>query len=270
MNNRYEQYWHALWHPVPIRRAILASLILHLLIVLGVTQAAPRRTEPPRRVISSLQFVAPPSPEPPQKETQPEPPKPEPEPEPPKPDPPKPEPKPDPPKPKVAKQEPKPEPVKKPEPKPEPPKKPDPPKPKPEPKKKEPEPEQIKVAKNVPKPEVKPKAHSGAKIVNDKLPDVLDGWARLVQRKVYRVYTVPGGVRMTEDKNEALVAFTVDRNGNLLAKPKIIQHASDKSLGQSGLRAILAAAPLPPLPEQVSFSSIGRPCGGTVEAHAVR
>lgn len=253
MNNRYEQYWHAIWHPVPIQRAILASLVLHLLIVLSVTNAAPRKIDPPRKIAYNVSFVAPPSPEPPLEEPTPEPPKPEPKPEPPPPPPPEPEP--EPPEPVVEKPKPEPAP-----PKPEP-KKPDPPKvepkpvpkpPKPEPKK--PEPKPVKVAKDVPKPEVQQKKQSGAQIVDDRLPDALDGWARLVQRKVSRVWTIPGGIRMSGDATEALVSFTVDRNGNIIRPPKVIKHASDKSVAESGIRAILAAAPLPPLPEQMAIT----------------
>ena len=70
-----------------------------------------------------------------------------------------------------------------------------------------------------------------------------------MKRKVDRVWVLPGGMRLEPDKNFAIIEFYVDRQGNLLDTPKVVQQASDPALSESGLRALLLAAPLPPLPE---------------------
>jgi len=187
--------------------------------------------------------------------------------------------KPNPPKPSEPKPDLKPEP--KPEPRPEP--KPAPPKPEPKPK---PKPE-VKPDK---KPETKLAARSGNKPVsrpspksaregspgsvagdrrgNDAFanenapmkpginlpegtPTMVDGWARLVQMKVEKFWQIPAGVRVGGAGNEAIVTFMVDRQGNLIEKPQVVKEADDLELGESGVRAIELAAPLPPLPEDL-------------------
>lgn len=183
----------------------------------------------------------------------------------PTPPPPPPEPKEEP-EPEVKKEEPKPLPepvkeapaekkkeeVKKPEPK------------KPEPKKEEPkkppkEVEQPKLAKLDPeRPPETPRGKTDAKIkkgekdtpgINVKaLPSALGAWARLVQRKVERVWVIPGGLRLTTE-NSAVISFWVDRGGNLVGEPIVRDDGGAPALAQSGLDAIKAAAPFPPLPD---------------------
>jgi TonB family protein len=82
-------------------------------------------------------------------------------------------------------------------------------------------------------------------------PTVLDGWARLVQMKVEKFWQIPAGMRVGGAENEAVVTFTVDRQGNLIEKPQVVKEADDPELGESGARAIELAAPLPPLPEDL-------------------
>jgi len=94
---------------------------------------------------------------------------------------------------------------------------------------------------------------SEAKIV-ERLPTELDVWGSLVQRKVERLWVVPGGIALDAEETTAEVSFVVDRDGNLVGDPIIIKHASDLRLGESGLRAILLAAPFPPLPESFARS----------------
>ena len=59
---------------------------------------------------------------------------------------------------------------------------------------------------------------------------------------------------LEEDDDEALVSFWVDRSGNLMGPPEIVKHATNRSLGESGVRAIKLAAPLPPLPIEFAAS----------------
>jgi len=80
------------------------------------------------------------------------------------------------------------------------------------------------------------------------VPGVLNAWAGLVQRKVLKVWQEPAGVRLAPGQNQVLVTFWVDRQGNIIGQPQVSQPA-DPLLDESGINAILAAAPLPPLPE---------------------
>ena len=205
--------------------ALVFSVVMHVTGWAIVAQTRQRAPKPPIPITYEVRFVAETPPEPVEPEPE-EPTPPEPEPEPPKPEP-KPEPPPEPKKeePIVVAKEPKPEP------KPQPPKKPEPPKPKPE----------------VEKPP--PPKETGAKIQRE-LPSILNAWGRLVQRKVEKYWTVPGGLRIREDSDEALISFWVNRDGILIGRPEIMKHGSDKALAESGVRAILRAAPLPPLPPE--------------------
>ncbi len=255
-----------------LSRALLGSIGVHLLVVLAAAYVPEKAPPTPKMIAYDVEFVSaqeneseaeapaaevtPPAPEP-------EPPPPEPEPEP-EPEPPKPEPEPEP----VAKEEPAPEPE--PEPKKE--EKPEPPKPEPkkvEPKKVEPKkeppketpkaeavtPKPVQVAKATPtlQPAEAPNepASSGPQL-KQQLPSALNGWARLVQRKVDKFWSVPGGIRATGDGAEAVISFWIDRQGRLIGRPEIIENGADPALAESGVRAVMAANPLPPLPDSYS------------------
>jgi outer membrane biosynthesis protein TonB len=207
----------------------------------SIEQAVP--PEPPK--------PEPPKPEPKVEPPKPEPPKPAPKDEPPKPEPPQPEPKVEPPKPEPPKPEPKPEPPKpEPKPKPEkkpPEKKPEPPKPKPpEPKKEStPPPKKQETVNQQP---VTPSAGPKAQVAN-LLPPELEWWARQVQRKIEDVWVVPDGIKIDNENSVAEVSFWVNRNGELIEQPKVVKEASDPALAESGVRAILLAAPFPRFPD---------------------
>ena len=104
------------------------------------------------------------------------------------------------------------------------------------------QPERIKIAKR----EGTPKAGLALK---EELPHILNFWARSVRKKVERQWAVPGGVQMNATATEATVSFWVNRAGQIMGEPEIVKHATDKRLGLSGVQAIKAAAPFPPLPE---------------------
>ena len=193
------------------------------------TRFRPRLPEPPKEEPKIA-----PEPEPAKEEPTPEPPKEEPE---PKPEPPKEEPK-------VAKVE-EPKPVPKPEPKKEPePLKKEPPKEAP-PKKEPAKPQPTQIAKNfdavepssLPQSTQTPKKigppKTGAAISNA-LPSALDGWSRLVQRKVERYWEVPGGVRVGPDGDEAVIAFWVDRQGSVNRTARDHQRGPGPDSGEVG------------------------------------
>jgi len=221
MNSYYHQYRQGLWATDRLRRAVLISLMAHLVLGLVAFQAFKHPRPVFRQNIYHVQFVPIQPPETP-KEKEPETPVPqEPEPE----------------------LEPEPEPKPKPEPEPK-------PKPKVEPRPKPPKPKPKSAPKPESKPAPKPKTPAPTGItMKQKLPSVLDVWGRLVQRKVEKYWEVPPGIRLDLDNNEAEVAFWVGRDGDLLGEPQVVKHASDTALGESGVRAIKLSAPLPPLPE---------------------
>ncbi len=90
-------------------------------------------------------------------------------------------------------------------------------------------------------------------------PTFLDGWAKMVQMKVEKIWQPPADVNVSGVDDKALVSFWVDREGNLIGKPEIMKHASDAQLGESGLRAILEVVPLPPLPEDFTLKKAVEP-----------
>jgi outer membrane biosynthesis protein TonB len=231
MEHNYDHNWRSLWKRRPLRIAVGVSVIAHAVAFGALLYRHQDKILPPIPVTYSVQYSALPEPETIAPEI-PEPPIPELE--PPKPPPPPPEPKPDPPKKKPEKPK-----VKK---KPDPPKKKEEPKPKPKP---EPEPKKEPPPKKPPTP---PKAG----IQSDELPSVLNTWGRLVQRKVAKFWVVPGGVHLEEGNAKAVISFWVNREGRIVAGPTVSEAASDPALGESGIRAVLAAAPFPRLPKNFS------------------
>ncbi len=85
--------------------------------------------------------------------------------------------------------------------------------------------------------------------VANPLPPELEWWARQVQRKIESVWVVPSGIKIDSENNIAEVSFWVNRNGELLEPPVVTKPASDPELGESGVRAILLAAPFPRFPD---------------------
>jgi colicin import membrane protein len=267
-------YWQDRGGGNRIFRAVVISLVFHLTLVTGLYFVATYKSSFVMPATLQIRYIPYPKGEPQKKsgedkqaktppkaaEPKPEPP-PEPKPAPPKPEPPKPEPKPEPPKPEPPKPEPpKPEPKSEPKPKPE--AKPD-----------------AKAAKDT-RPKTEPKSGLGPSprsaveakpglkagdregspkdwmedapmktgiTMPEGLPTVLDSWARAVQKKVEKFWQTPSGIDLKGD-NQALVSFWVDRQGNLVKKPEVVKAAGDAILGESGVRAIELAAPLPPLP----------------------
>jgi len=238
MHDLYTDYWRSLRSGSHLRIPLVLSLIAHLTVVAFVAKAAFQSPPAPIPIAYEVQLITAPTPEP-EPEVAPvkAPPEPEPEPEPEPPPKPKPKPKPKPePEPKkvVAKKE-----EKKPDPPPE-------PKPKPKPK---PEVKKVPVEKPTPQPEVVAKAPPPKMgVQREQLPPLLNAWGRSVQRKVEKYWIVPGGISLSEANQEVHISFWVDRDGRLLERPKIVKDAMDPALGESGIRSILMAEPLPPLP----------------------
>lgn len=224
----YQEYWKRNKDSKRIRKAFIFSILIHIVIFVPFYFYKFRTPEPIPLVFQvSLENPVPDKPI--TQENPPEPPKPE----PPKPEPPKPEP----PKPKPEKTPP----VEKPK------EKPEPPKPKPEPKK-EPSPP-TKEQKPTPKQESAPAPTAPKAQVANPLPPELEWWARQVQRKIEYAWEVPSGIKIDSENNIAEVSFWVNRNGELIESPIVTKQASDPELGESGVRAILLAAPFPRFPD---------------------
>lgn len=268
----------------PLRNSVVVSVGLHVSLVCGTillfqwgTQLNPVTIQmgpigdPTAAESDKAPGLGQPKPEPPPEPPKPDPPKPD----PPKPDPPKPEP-PKPPEPK--KEEKKPEPVKeekKPEPK-KPEKKPEPPKKETDKTKADPSAKKDPKAKpgdsktktaatpkkTVPgkpgSPDGLPSQSGPAKpgVRNEGMPSFLDGWCRNLQRKVESVWVMPEGMLLPADNRFAEVEFWVDRAGNLQDTPRVVKEAGDPALGESGVRAIMMAAPFPPLPDAFERTSL--------------
>ena len=270
MGALYHSNWNMRWNRRSLRRAVWLSLFVHVAAGAAIVRSYQRVQVEPIPISYEVQFAAPPSSAPPVEEAKAAPP---PKPQPPVPDPPKeperkpepqkkPEPKPEPKKEpeKVAKVEKKEEPKKvepkkeekKPEPKPKAEKKPEPEKKTSADTEKMPAPEKLAMATPAPpsKPvsEVQSDTPQKTGVKTNQLPNILNAWGRNLQRKVEKVWAVPGGIKLDAKNSEAWVSFWVDRNGNLLGTPEIVKAAADPALGESGVQAILAAAPLPPLP----------------------
>lgn len=222
-----------------LRRAIVVSVVLHIVAVVAVAGYLRFRTPPVEAKIHQVKFL--PEPQPTPKEVVKELPKEEPppeeapkEPEPPKKEPP-PKPKEEPPKPKKE------DPPKKPDP----PKKKEPPKPKEEPPEKKPDPVEAK------KGPIEPGI-----TMKEELPSVLDYWARLVKRSIEKKWKVPAGAKIRAEANTATVSFWVSRDGKLVGAPQIVTQSKDPGVSASAVRAIQQAAPFPLLPDEYTEKEV--------------
>lgn len=254
MNELYDHHWDDIRSSRIMRFAIILSFVFHIIVGYALMAKLFVPTLKPPQLVYELEFAPPYVPESEKKQVENAPPPPPPPPKPkveePTPEPKKEEPKKEEPKPEPKKEEPTPEPKRE-EPKPEPKKE----EPKPEPKKEEPKPDPPKPKPEPPKPmepepEVVAKAQTEKGVQTKALPNILSGWGRLVQRKVEGVWQIPGGILLSEENRELHVSFWVDRNGNLLGKPEIIKNVADPTLAAACIRAITAAVPLPPLPNE--------------------
>lgn len=81
------------------------------------------------------------------------------------------------------------------------------------------------------------------------MPQVLNFWSSLVNRRIERVWQVPDGTKASERGEELVVSFEVDKKGHLVGEPEILSIATDPAIAASGVRCIKEAAPFPPLPE---------------------
>lgn len=291
MRSFYAQFWP--WQSsASLRKAIVVSLVLHVVLVVGLTVRFPTRLQltqagsytvdliNPSAPLSDTPPLGTPTAKPPAEPTPPTPPPP----------PKREEPKPKAPEPVQEKEKPKPrrEPVKEPEkPEEETPKK---EKPNPEPvkkdekktKKKEP----VKVAKNDPKPRpisdnpledmvpetgsaqstrpTRQPAQPAAGIPTGKpglsmaggIPSALGAWGANVQRKVEQNWQIPQGIQLGPVDDGAVISFWVSRDGQLLGDPVVVKHAVDPEVAASAIRAIRAAVPFPFLPESYGDAQV--------------
>ena len=289
MRSFYAQFWP--WHSsATLRKAIIVSLVLHVVIVAGLTIRFPKRLQLTQAGVYSIELAnpdGPPSTEVPlgTLDAPPAPPKPVP---PPPPPPKKEEPKSKPPEPKKEEPKPKPKPVepaKEEKPKEEKPKKERPKDEKKEEKKSEKKSEEkpTKVAKNDKAPReisdnpmddmptsdgpTRPSAQppqptrglptgkAGVSMAGG-IPNALGAWGGLIQRKVEKEWKVPEGVILGPADDGAVLSFWITRDGELIGEPEVVKHAVDKEVAASAIRAIKAAAPYPPLPESYSDAEV--------------
>ena len=250
MKSLYDRYWSAIRGRNRLKRAVMASFALHLIGVLAFAYAPKSRTPKAIPISFAVDLAAPPHPGP----IADEPPKPAAAAPAPQITPPDPEPEPE--KPKESTPPPPPKPVEKPKPeKKEPDKKPESkkdqvakkPEPKPEPKKETPPKKTSPPKKEIVAKNEQPESDTGVSS-RQELPTMLSAWARSLHRNVSRVWSVPGGIKVTKDGEEALVSFWVSRDGSLIGQPEILSEGPNRALAESGVRAVLAAAPFPPFP----------------------
>lgn len=158
---------------------------------------------------------------------------------------PKPKPKPEPaPKPKPA---PPPEPAPKPEPKPEPPPPPDPVAVAPEPK---PEPE---IPPPPPTPEPEPQMAAEVEVI----PPALAWYLEQVRRGIWSQWLDPGSLLDLDELARVIVRFELGREGQVVSGPTVLEGSGNALFDQSGVRAVLRAAPFPPMPAEHPDGTLG-------------
>jgi TonB family protein len=95
------------------------------------------------------------------------------------------------------------------------------------------------------------KAEAAQGVVADELPTGLSGWARMVQRKVEHEWTIPAGIRLSEDDETVRVGFWVNSAGEIFDGPSILEGTTQPALDASCISALKAASPFPPFPDGV-------------------
>jgi outer membrane biosynthesis protein TonB len=105
--------------------------------------------------------------------------------------------------------------------------------------------EEVHVAKNV------GELTQGSAVEAADFPDALSYWATLVKRKVDRAWhgKVPPGLSLDAAELKVRVGFWVNRNGEVIEDPVIVDGSLDTTLRASCIQAIKECLPLPPFPD---------------------
>jgi len=283
MKSFYAQFW-PLHSTASLRKAVVVSVVLHIVIVAALTVRLPRTFQLTQAGMYSVELInpnLPPAAAPPLGQPNVAPP---PEPQPAAPAPPPPPPKKEEPKPEPKKEEPAPvKPAKDEKPKEEKPKKEvareEPKKEKKKDEKKKDE-KPIKMARNEnplsdmasnplddlnqpTRPSKRPSqpvpgiasGKPGLQMAGG-VPSALGMWGGLVQRKVEKEWVIPQGLKLGPPDDGALIAFWVGRDGKLIGEPEVVKHAVDEAVASSAILAIKAAVPYPALPESFGDAQV--------------
>ena len=105
--------------------------------------------------------------------------------------------------------------------------------------------EEVHVAKNV------GELTQGSAVEAADFPSALSYWATLVKRKVDRAWhgKVPPGLSLDAAEIKVRVGFWVNRNGEIIDDPVIVDGSFDLNLRESCIQAIKESLPLPPFPD---------------------
>lgn len=105
--------------------------------------------------------------------------------------------------------------------------------------------EEVHYAKNV------GELTQGSAVEAADFPTALSYWATLVKRKVDRAWKnkVPAGITLDSPEMVVRVGFWVNRSGELIENPIVLDGAIDPGLRMSCIQAIKDSIPLPPFPD---------------------
>jgi protein TonB len=82
----------------------------------------------------------------------------------------------------------------------------------------------------------------------------LGAYAELIRQRIAEKWQT-GGLDARSQRAPAVVSFDISRDGGIRS-PKIVQSSGNPTIDNTALRAVYDASPLPPLPPQITESSI--------------
>jgi protein TonB len=82
----------------------------------------------------------------------------------------------------------------------------------------------------------------------------LGAYAELIRQRIAEKWQT-SGLDAHSQSSPAVVSFDISRDGGIRG-PKIVQSSGNPTIDNTALRAVYDASPLPPLPPQITESSI--------------
>lgn len=92
-------------------------------------------------------------------------------------------------------------------------------------------------------------------LITNEAPPEIEQWAGLFQRAVYREWTLPSDIPMSDASFMPEIMVTVARDGRIIGGPVPIKMSPNAELNESCIRAVLNAT-LPPFPENVALDEV--------------
>jgi protein TonB len=100
-------------------------------------------------------------------------------------------------------------------------------------------------------------ASSTVQLDTDFITPELKWYIEIVRRKVWQNWIEPAHVVPAGYNARVVIRFELGRNGEFISEPVVLKSSHVSLFDQSGYRAVIRAAPFPPLPDGYTGERLG-------------